>query len=1013
MTACNIDVEDDDFSLTLPITVCRRCGGRPPFPQAESDIQLTIYPIAVLLATLFFAAQQFTFAIGCLALVFLVWYSSRPSQMSSQDRSTRLRQLLSQVPAYHSLLQCYPDAVLSSSERLCSRTALNADQFFKSVRFHNQVAFLSSESEFAESRIPAAVANALATILHDEVAQFVRSDSVTKGYAVQVSCAVLPGRRNAFEIQGLPGDLKNGLLERLSSVPSWPVAFPFVFVVQRRINGGPEPSQPQLEAPFFTWWRLAGMIEEHSFAQVAMLFHQIKREEGPIEVKLEDIEAIRLRLPDAVGIAVHHAELLSLLGQHDASIAVIDTLIERHPAAIYFRQHRASALESAGRFEHAAAECQAMLADFPDDVSTLGYLAHLQLAMGRPQDALATVSQALEREEQSKLFFVRARVKFALEQFDAALSDLNVVLFQEPDSVDVYLLRARIYLQRENYEKAIADLEQYHRSAVGSIESLSLLATAYRGSGTIAKAVGVYDQALIETPDHPVLKIQRAELLAESGKLELAREDCESVLGQFPDFAYAYATRAAIHLESGRHEAALHDGERAGDLGMDNSRLSLILGLAKAAGGNLELGEAELTRATELDSTNGKAWFHRGCLKAMRGEFSAAIDDMTMAIECYSDWQEALVHRGFLRMAIEQPDAAWDDFERAIQLSPGMADAYRGRAAVHTAKKNTAQALADLNKAVLLDPDNAACRLARTHLLLSEGERDAAKADLDSALQLEPDLIPALFQRAHLHLSLGQYEAARQDFDDVLQNDPDATSAFIGRSVAWEQAGDLEAAERDIDEAAQAAPQNAEQLELGRLLLTAWTAHNNQQFDKAVTCATQAIELNPDCLDAYRLRASAHWYSEQFVEALDDYCHLIETDEQLKPSDFNGRGQVYAEMGECEQALEDLTRAIELARVEAGSNLAFCLNGRGRALTGLKRFDEAEADFVESLRLKPDNAWLHFNRGLLYLAKEERENAVACFELSLSVSNPALPPRKKARAQGFLNTMTKPDKLVN
>ena len=207
-------------------------------------------------------------------------------------------------------------------------------------------------------------------------------------------------------------------------------------------------------------------------------------------------------------------------------------------------------------------------------------------------------------------------------------------------------------------------------------------------------------------------------------------------------------------------------------------------------------------------------------------------------------------------------------------------------------------------------------------------------------------------------------------------------------------------------EAAHAAPEHAESLEVYRLVLNASAAHDNQQYDQAVACATEAIQHDPDSLQAYQIRAAAYWYSERFVEAVDDYSHLIASAEEAHGVYYSGRGQVYAELGEYEKALEDLNRAVALARETGPSaGLAYSLNGRGRALTGLGRYEEAEQDFAESLRLKPENAWLHFNRGLLYLESGQPEKAATCFELSLNVASPALTPRKQARARGFLAKM--------
>jgi len=135
--------------------------------------------------------------------------------------------------------------------------------------------------------------------------------------------------------------------------------------------------------------------------------------------------------------------------------------------------------------------------------------------------------------------------------------------------------------------------------------------------------------------------------------------------------------------------------------------------------------------------------------------------------------------------------------------------------------------------------------------------------------------------------------------------------------------------------------------------------------------------------------------------------HLIETQETLDQGELSGRCQVYAELGNYELALKDLERAVEISKASDPPGLPFFRNGLGRALTGLGRLDEAEIEFRESLSLQPDNAWLQFSRGLMYLPQSEPQNAGHCFDLSLRLTNPRLSPRKQAKAQAFVERLKK------
>ena len=76
----------------------------------------------------------------------------------------------------------------------------------------------------------------------------------------------------------------------------------------------------------------------------------------------------------------------------------------------------------------------------------------------------------------------------------------------------------------------------------------------------------------------------------------------------------------------------------------------------------------------------------------------------------------------------------------------------------------------------------------------------------------------------------------------------------------------------------------------------------------------------------------AQWYSESFVEALEDYAFIIDESGEPTRQDLSAYGQILAELGEFEQALEPLERSIKIAEEEQDqTGLAYSLNGQGRA----------------------------------------------------------------------------------
>ncbi|MGB9233790.1 MAG: tetratricopeptide repeat protein [Terriglobales bacterium] len=82
-------------------------------------------------------------------------------------------------------------------------------------------------------------------------------------------------------------------------------------------------------------------------------------------------------------------------------------------------------------------------------------------------------------------------------------------------------------------------------------------------------------------------------------------------------------------------------------------------------------------------------------------------------------------------------------------------------------------------------------------------------------------------------------------------------------------------------------------------------------------------------------------------------------------------------MGYPQEALEESRAALAASQDRAVEQAAFC--EMGRALLGLRRYDEAERSYREALRLAPENSDALLNSGLLALRAGDSDLAVARF----------------------------------
>ena len=995
----DIHVDHPDFSMSLPLPICRICSGEPPFPRGgfKSRCQHAAARIYEKIAR------------------FGIW--RRHSKDRPQKSEPLLLDLFARVGVYRMLLKLFPDTSISAGQVRDLRQSTNeteAARFLRKLQRRLSVSYLMTSDDVGRSGIPHTLLTSYPEIVDDHIQKAV---GVTKGRQetiVQVAAVLLPGRRWQFDVHVVTSLANNDnaplvhqLRKTLESIPTWPVAYPIVFVVRRSFGRASEKLHDRVVHPFDGWSRVLVLPDPTTYCEMALKVYEVKQVNDSIEFRVEDCVALSECLPQNLKLKLLHANGLQILGRTEEELALYDRLIEEFPDDETVVHKRIMCLSNAGQLERAASECQRRLERHPDDAGACALLANLQLGLNHPEESLKQIDAALALRKSSHFWCVRANILGTLGRFGEALSSVNIAVFSDHNCGPAYLLRAKFHLQAGRTEQALEDLKDYERCAGLSLELIQLRTEALVLLKRIGEAEQVFRTAISHAPENIILRMQWAEFLGQNGKLESARQECDHILQHSDRIGAAYSLRAAVLLEMGHFEESVVDADKAIELLETSPKAFMIRGLAKASLGRLDEGLNDLDTCIAQDPNYAIARFHRGRLRLGQDECETAIDDFTSALELAPGWVDALLERGHALLKIEEHEKARDDFEQVIQLSPERAEGYTGRGITYLIEGKKAAAAHDLNQAISLDPSNLNCRLNRAKLLLELTEMDLAKEDLNEVLAAEPQNGAALWQRAYINLYQGQFVEAQKDFDRVIEMNPELSQSLIGRSVAFEFAGDVEKAEADREEARRLEPFSTDQLNTDQILLTASVAAMNEQFEKAIELASQVIDEQADPpYEAYRTRGHSRWYIESFVEALDDYAYIIENSDGATRHDYSAYGQILCELGEYESGLASLDRSIEIAREEEDQvGLAFSLNGRGRALAGLGRLDEAEVAFNESHGLKPENAWLHFYRGLMYFEQKDATKALACCEQALIASSPKLPPAKRRRAQGFIETM--------
>ncbi len=842
-----------------------------------------------------------------------------------------------------------------------------------------------------EERIDLEVFEHLVEAIRSEALRASRNALVQSPVPLQIDMAVFPDGERLVGVRSESMDHWPGLEQAVKTMPLPAVAELIAFVSLVHLVS--EPDEIELGTPFVE--HVADWGEEPEPA----LYHAIGRT-WPVHA---DQPAANVAVPLLGSLDDALIESCQLLTDTE-----LNTLIDEERLAEPILV-RAGRYEAAGEWQRAAAEYARVFELQPDAIGALAHRAECFLQGNQTQPCLEEFSRVVAlRPELPIGYFGRGVVYMVLEAWTAAREQFSQAIQCDPLVPQAYIWRAKSYLGEIDLPSALTDinaalrLDPYNMDALEMRIRLRPLATEYEETPVDIEAyLDDLDHAVRFGPPHPDLLTRLADRRLAAGEIAEAIQLCEQALAVSDDFHAAYGVRGLAHHAAGELDLAMLDLTRAIDSGDQPASVFCCRAEIFLARSEWESALFDAECAIAADDEYAGAYVQRGVARLEMDQLEAAEKDFLAAMEISPQWAVPYLHLGELAASQDEAATARDYFSQAIALDDDFAVAWmlRGQSFLEDGLRE--EALSDLNQALKLDPQQVEALNARVSIWLSQDRIDLAVEDLSNILRIQPDAAAALFQRAHCWLKLREFDNARRDFDEVIELCPSLGAAYSGRGYAWIQTGEKEKAAADFHEAILCDPAEAEQIELHRLLAEAAYFHRQERYQDAIDCASQAIQQDPANRPALAMRACSRWYDEEYVDAIDDYTAIIELHGSF--SARASRGQVHVEMGDFAAALDDLNMAIELGgENETRTNLAYALSGRALAYAGLERFEEAKADFLQSIRDCPENAWVHYNHGRVYDKLGEPAKAAYCFDLALVLDQPALPPRKRERARAYV-----------
>jgi len=500
-------------------------------------------------------------------------------------------------------------------------------------------------------------------------------------------------------------------------------------------------------------------------------------------------------------------------------------------------------------------------------------------------------------------------VLLSLNQFDAAVSELQTAHRLSPTDLAVDLNLGRAQTGLGHYEAALAAFRENAAEAnplpLSPEESLAA-ATALAGTNQVAAAIDFLRAALQQTPESALLNDGLGTALAQSGNLERALPSFEKAVAADPSMAKAQLHLAAAYLmlsrpkeaigpasiaahslpnsfdaqlQLGRSLSALHrDMEaleplhRAAQLGTASQSPDAMyeLALALQASGDAKAALPVFARVT----TSPKGSFNQGAALTNYALALVQTGDAAAALQLYAkalaggpdtatlreDYGAAYLQKADLVDAVAQ-------FNAGLQIEPNNAHLHYDLGLAYKLKDDLAAAIPEFERAAALDTTLPDPVYTLGVIYMQQGKYPEAISNLRRATTLQPTNGDAWALLGGVLKDSGDAPAAADALRHAIDLQPDQPSLHIQLATLDAQAGRTAdaAAERkiaaDLSRAAMSRQRAEFALKSGRTLL------EQNKLPEAIYQLTVAIGADPALAAPHHLLAEAYTREGKAVEA--------------------------------------------------------------------------------------------------------------------------------------------------
>lgn len=256
------------------------------------------------------------------------------------------------------------------------------------------------------------------------------------------------------------------------------------------------------------------------------------------------------------------------------------------------------------------------------------------MTAGQPQRALASYNDAMKLHADARAYVSRARARYALDQFDGFILDVEYALRLDSTMPEAHYMRALYALRGQDPDRAVRHCNSaIAHGADGELRGRVLLCRgeAQRDRGHDVEALEDLEEALGAEPNDVEGMIIMAELLDKNGRREEALVLLEKLCELRPDEVSHWTSRGYELAMLGRHAEAITIFDKALTLDKDEPVTLSDRAFSLMMLGREEEAMQDVQRSLRYYPGNAFALRTRGILYAHKGKQEEACRDLNFA----------------------------------------------------------------------------------------------------------------------------------------------------------------------------------------------------------------------------------------------------------------------------------------------------------------------------------------------------------------------------------------------